>query len=515
MSSSKKPRNYYVDFTRNRDTKGYRAGRSSNNKRYKDVPDLEFSNTGFLVTAADEVKSYLEIRCLLERLYEQVYGQPDPAEKRCDSEEQIIDDELEKELQNLRIHRPFKQVKTHCKNTLFIKIMDDHKSKIDPVLVVDQLFNNIELKKECQTRNTFKVLPILDTFRNSAACAKESIANLLETKFKDVEGPRKYFIEFQSRGNYKLSSEDKQKMIESVADVVTRHKPDWVVSRDDADFMIVLAALRDVCCATIVTRYFERAKFNVIKFHENLSPPQKNEIVLNGIDDKTRALNSCKEIWKKSDAVCFDVDSTVCCDEAIDELAKYAGKSKEVSEITKSAMMGGANFREALARRLNIIQPSTKMLEQFLDANKPRLTDHIAELVERLHRLKRDVYLVSGGFDVIIQPAAKRLNIPYENIFANSLEFNSDGSYASFDETRPTSNQDGKSRVISMLKQKKGYKNIVMVGDGVTDLEACPPADAFIGFGGNQVRSTVKDNSSWFVYSFEELIKELPQPDTC
>lgn len=510
MSANKKPRNYYVDFTRNKDVEGHRVGRSNNNKRYKDVPNLDFSNTGFLVTAADEVKSYLEIRCLLERLYEQVYGQAKHNENLCDSLEQTIDDELEKELQNLRINRPFKQVKTHCKNTLFIKIMDSHKSKIDPVLVVDQLFNNIELKKESQTRNTFKVLPILDTFRNSTASAKESIANLLETKFKDVDGPKKYFIEFQSRGNYKLSTEDKQKMIESVADVVSRHKPDWTVSRDDADFMIVLAALRDVCCATIVTKYFERAKFNVVKFHENLCPTEKNGIVLNGIDDKAKELTSCKDIWRRADAVCFDVDSTVCCDEAIDELANYAGKSKEVSDITRSAMMGGANFREALAQRLNIIQPSTEMLEQFLVANKPRLTEHISDLVEKLHKLKRDVYLVSGGFDVIIQPVARRLGIPYENIFANSLKFNRDGSYAGFDESRPTSNQDGKSRVISLLKQTKGYKNIVMVGDGVTDLEACPPADAFIGFGGNQVRPTVKDCSSWFVYTFEELIRELP-----
>lgn len=34
---------------------------------------------------------------------------------------------------------------------------------------------------------------------------------------------------------------------------------------------------------------------------------------------------------------------------------------------------------------------------------------------------------------------------------------------------------------------RNGYKNLIMVGDGATDAEACPPADAFIGFGGNQV----------------------------
>jgi len=32
-----------------------------------------------------------------------------------------------------------------------------------------------------------------------------------------------------------------------------------------------------------------------------------------------------------------------------------------------------------------------------------------------------------------------------------------------------------------MLKQKFGYTKLFMIGDGITDLEACPPADAFIG----------------------------------
>jgi phosphoserine phosphatase len=65
-----------------------------------------------------------------------------------------------------------------------------------------------------------------------------------------------------------------------------------------------------------------------------------------------------------------------------------------------------------------------------------------------------------------------------------------------------------------MLKQTKGYKNVVMIGDGVTDLEACPPADAFIGFGGNQERETVRANSDWFVHSFKELITELVEDRT-
>lgn len=40
-----------------------------------------------------------------------------------------------------------------------------------------------------------------------------------------------------------------------------------------------------------------------------------------------------RALWRAADAVCFDVDSTVCQDEAIDELAKFAGKEKEVTEL--------------------------------------------------------------------------------------------------------------------------------------------------------------------------------------
>lgn len=40
----------------------------------------------------------------------------------------------------------------------------------------------------------------------------------------------------------------------------------------------------------------------------------------------------CRGIWKKVDAVCFDVDSTVLKDEALDELAKFCGVGEQVVE---------------------------------------------------------------------------------------------------------------------------------------------------------------------------------------
>jgi phosphoserine phosphatase len=40
-----------------------------------------------------------------------------------------------------------------------------------------------------------------------------------------------------------------------------------------------------------------------------------------------------KVLWRDVDAVCFDVDSTVIQEEAIDEVAKFCNKGEEVKKL--------------------------------------------------------------------------------------------------------------------------------------------------------------------------------------
>ncbi|CBK19509.1 Phosphoserine phosphatase [Caenorhabditis elegans] len=58
------------------------------------------------------------------------------------------------------------------------------------------------------------------------------------------------------------------------------------------------------------------------------------------------------------------------------------------------------------------------------------------------------------------------------------------------------------------------YKTVVMVGDGATDVEASPPADAFIGFGGNVIREGVKARAKWYVTDFDVLRKDLDHDES-
>jgi len=210
-----------------------------------------------------------------------------------------------------------------------------------------------------------------------------------------------------------------------------------------------------------------------------------------------------------ANAVCFDVDSTVIQEEGIDVLAATLGKGPEVAAWTAKAMEGGTKFEEALAARLDIIRPSRKDIERCLEISPLQLTPGIDELVMKLNERGVDVYFVSGGFRLMIEPVAKEVCVSKSNIFANTILFDDEGNYAGFDATEPTSADMGKPRALAKIKEENGYETMVMVGDGATDAQAKPPADAFIGFGGVIVREAVKEKACWYVTDFQDMIEVI------
>ncbi|XP_022886059.1 phosphoserine phosphatase, chloroplastic-like isoform X3 [Olea europaea var. sylvestris] len=227
--------------------------------------------------------------------------------------------------------------------------------------------------------------------------------------------------------------------------------------------------------------------------------------------DNTLPSKDVLEIWRNADAVCFDVDSTVCLDEGIDELAEYCGAGKAVAEWTARAMSGSIPFEEALAARLSLFNPSLSQVQDFLEKRPPRISSGIDTLVKKLKDKNTDVYLISGGFRQMINPVAAILGIPLENIYANQLLFGSSGEFLGFDIKEPTSRSGGKATAVQLIRKAQGYKCVVMIGDGATDLEARQPggADLFICYGGVQLRESVAAKADWLVFNFKDLINTL------
>ena len=202
--------------------------------------------------------------------------------------------------------------------------------------------------------------------------------------------------------------------------------------------------------------------------------------------------------------------STVIVDEGIDVLADYLGCGAEVAALTRSAMGGSMPFHEALAARLDVMRPSRQQVEAMLEASpiEGRLTPGVAPLIAALQARGTRVFLVSGGFRQMIEPVAAAVGVAADDIFANNLLFDADGAFASHDAAEPTSRAGGKARVVAALRAKHGFRTVVMVGDGATDMEARDiegGADAFIGFGGIAEREKVKNGADWFVYDFKDM----------
>jgi phosphoserine phosphatase len=168
-------------------------------------------------------------------------------------------------------------------------------------------------------------------------------------------------------------------------------------------------------------------------------------------------------------------------------------------------MGGTVLFQDALHARLELIKPSSQDITALLAKHPIRFSQGIEALITQLQARGIHVFLVSGGFRQMINPIAEKLGIPSHRVYANTLLFDDVGAYAGFDSSEFTSRDGGKPAVITRLKELHRYKTVIMVGDGATDMQARPPADAFIGYGGVIERENIRRGADWYVKDFNEM----------
>ena len=175
----------------------------------------------------------------------------------------------------------------------------------------------------------------------------------------------------------------------------------------------------------------------------------------------------------------LDVDSTLINEEVIDLLAAQAGVSKEVSEITSSAMAGELDFSESLVKRVSLLAGlSITAIEQV--QKKITLTNGAADLITALQSRGDIVAVVSGGFTEIISPLLATLKI--SRFKANSLEII---------EGQLTGKVNGeivdrraKAEFLKELVALSGIplSDTVAIGDGANDIDMIQSAGIGVAF---------------------------------
>ncbi len=203
--------------------------------------------------------------------------------------------------------------------------------------------------------------------------------------------------------------------------------------------------------------------------------------------------------------IVFDCDSTLSAIEGIDELARARGPETftEIEALTNAAMNGEVAIDEIFARRLDIIQPDLATCEHVGQLYIEHIEPTAIDTLEILRASGWSIIIVSGGFTQVIEPLATHLGI--DRIEAVPLKFQDDGSYAGFDTSAPPTRNGGKPEIIAQLKAELSPERVIMVGDGISDLETQSEADMFIGFGRYAARERVVAEADHFVKSLDEI----------
>jgi len=185
--------------------------------------------------------------------------------------------------------------------------------------------------------------------------------------------------------------------------------------------------------------------------------------------------------------VVFDVDSTLCALEGIDQLARWRGI--DVASLTERAMRGELALEAVYARRLQRVRPDARMLARLGALYVRRLVSGAAATVRALQRAGIDVEIVSGALRPALLPLMRKLRVDGSRVAAVDVELDARGRFVDFDRDSPLTRADGKRVVLA--RRRVHAARTAFVGDGATDLAARPAVDCFIAFTGVARRPAV------------------------
>lgn len=196
--------------------------------------------------------------------------------------------------------------------------------------------------------------------------------------------------------------------------------------------------------------------------------------------------------------VYFDCDSTLSTLEGIDELAR--GR-RDVAELTQAAMEGRVALQDVYRRRLELVQPTRAQVERLGRSYCHTQVTDAGPTLAALQAVGKRVHVISGGLEPAVKKLAAALHVPEERVHAVAISFDRAGDYEAFDAESPLVHSGGKLALLSALRAANGNAPCAFVGDGVTDLEAAPAVDRFIGFGGVALRTEVEQRAPIYVRS--------------
>jgi len=211
----------------------------------------------------------------------------------------------------------------------------------------------------------------------------------------------------------------------------------------------------------------------------------------------------------------LDFDSTFVTAESLELLGEIAlagcgdraERLAEVRDLTRRAMSGRIPFREALARRLELIAPRREHLGPLVAQLRERVSPSFRRHGEFLRAHAGRIYILSSGFHEFIDPVVADFGIAPEHVLANRFVEAHDGGL-SFEADNPLAADGGKVAAARAL----GLDGpAVAVGDGTGDRELAESGvcERFYAFVENVNRAEVTHGAERIAPDFDTVLADL------
>ena len=174
-----------------------------------------------------------------------------------------------------------------------------------------------------------------------------------------------------------------------------------------------------------------------------------------------------------------DMDSTLVTTETLDELAAFAGLKDRVAAITRRAMNGELDFRQALIERVGMLAGlPAAALERTWDTTE--MMPGAAELAATMRAAGAHCAIVSGGFTWFTGRVADRLG--FHAHYSNTLLL-ADGKLTGA-VAEPILGREAKLATLKRLAAEHGLplSATLAVGDGANDLAMLQAAGLGVAF---------------------------------
>jgi len=203
--------------------------------------------------------------------------------------------------------------------------------------------------------------------------------------------------------------------------------------------------------------------------------------------------------------VVCDFDGTITLKDTCVELVKnYArGEWRELDRLWQEGMHDARLISQML---LDMIKITPSELERF--SRSMQIDPYFGEFRRELAAAGMELYIVSDGYDLLIEPVLLQNNLAGIEYFSNQIKFDEEGLRGYFPNSSRNCSKCGSCK-LEIIKLLKTGRKVIYVGDGHSD--RCAGLIADIIYAKDELASLLKEQGIDFVEfsNFSDVLSHM------